>query len=240
MIKELKEEKAVLRKKNEELREDNINMHRTISQLSQSNKQLEEKSSLVTALKLIQNDISTLHIENKTSGNKLDNSINIIDRDSNSNAWIKPKHKHQSRPPTTLSLDTNKPDTSNRFEVLDSSISNASLKAAIPTTTQELDQDQDRCKTDKRGNPTLPSKKKATVKSKSSPSQPDNQSDNPPSQRPNTVDVAILGDSMIKFINPSKLRKSLKRNVMVKTFSGANVHDMKHYIKPTMEKNPIT
>ena len=137
-------------------------MHRTISQLSQSNKQLEEeKSSLVTALKLIQNDISTLHIENKTSGNKLDNSINIIDRDSNSNAWIKPKHKHQSRPPTTLSQDTNKPDTSNRFEVLDSSISNASLKAAISITTQELEnQDQDRYKTDKRGNPTLPSKKK--------------------------------------------------------------------------------
>ena len=118
-------------------------------------------------------------------------------------------------------------------------ISNASLKAAIPTTTQELEnRDQDRSKTDKRGNPTLPSKKKVTVKSKSSPSQPDNQSDNPPSQRRNTVDVAILGDSMIKFINPSKLRKSLKRNVMVKTFSGANVHDMKHYIKPTMEKNP--
>ena len=43
---------------------------------------------------------------------------------------------------------------------------------------------------------------------------------------------------MIKFINPSKLRKSLKRNVMVKTFSGANVHDMKQYIKPTMEKKP--
>ena len=240
VIKELKEEKAELRRKNEELREDNINMHRTISQLSQSNKQLEEeKSSLVTALKLIQNDISNLRIENKTSGNKLDNSINIIDRASNSNAWIKPKHKYQSRPPTTSCLDTNKPNTSNRLEVLDSSISNASLKAAIPTTTQELEnQDQDRSKTDKRGNPTLPSKKKATVKSKSSPSQPDNQSDNPPSQRHNTVDVAILGDSMIKFINPSKLRKSLKRNVMVKTFSGANVHDMKHYIKPTMEKKP--
>ena len=288
MIKELKEEKAELRRKNEELREDNINMHRTISQLSQSNKQLEEeKSSLVTALTLIHNDISNLHIENKTSGNKLDDSINIIlglqsisqdvadnvshprqldptmelmtysfvlylqhgrhdakckpsiDRDSNSNAWIKPKHKHKSWPPTTLSLDTNKPDTSNRFEVLDSSISNASLKAAIPTTAQELEnKDQDRSETDKRGKVILPiAKKKATVKSKSSPSQPDNQSDNPPSQRRNTVDVAILGDSMIKFIiYPSKLRKSLKRNVMVKTFSGANVDDMKHYIKPTMEK----
>ena len=110
VIKELKEEKVELRRKNEELRKDNINMHRTISLLSQSNKQLEEeKSSLVTALKLIQNDISNLRIENKTSDNKLDNSINIIDRDSNSNAWIKPKHKHQSRPPTTSSLDTNKP-----------------------------------------------------------------------------------------------------------------------------------
>ena len=50
------------------------------------------------------------------------------------------------------------------------------------------------------------------------------------------ADVAILGDSMIKFIKPQKLCKSLKCNVMVKTFSGANVDDVKHYIKHTTEK----
>ncbi|CAB3997380.1 Scavenger receptor cysteine-rich type 1 M130, partial [Paramuricea clavata] len=62
-------------------------------------------------------------------------------------------------------------------------------------------------------------------------------SENPPNQRRNPIDVAILGNSMIKLINPSKLRKSLKHNVMVKTFSGANVGDMQH-AKPTVEKNP--
>ena len=57
-------------------------MHRTKSKFNQSNKQLEEeKSCLVTALKLIKNDISNLHIENTTSGNKLDDSNNIIDWD---------------------------------------------------------------------------------------------------------------------------------------------------------------
>ena len=31
-------------------------------------------------------------------------STNIIEWDSNNNAWIKPKHKHQSRPPTILDI----------------------------------------------------------------------------------------------------------------------------------------
>ena len=54
-------------------------------------------------------------------------------------------------------------------------------------------------------------------------------------QKPN---VAIVGDSMLKYINPSKLRKSTKCNIQVKTFPGAKVSDMKHYIKPTLSRTP--
>jgi hypothetical protein len=51
-----------------------------------------------------------------------------------------------------------------------------------------------------------------------------------PNQIGRPVKVAIVGDSMIKYVNPSKLRKSIKQNVHVKTFPGAKVSDMHHYV----------
>ena len=53
-----------------------------------------------------------------------------------------------------------------------------------------------------------------------------------------TINVAVAGDSMLKYINPSKLSKSLKQNVHVKTFPGAKVADMEHYVKPTLAHAP--
>ncbi|CAB4009439.1 Hypothetical predicted protein [Paramuricea clavata] len=42
-----------------------------------------------------------------------------------------------------------------------------------------------------------------------------------------TINVAVAGDSMLKYINPSKLSKILKQNVHVKTFTaGAEVADI--------------
>ena len=65
-IDDLKKEKAKLCRRNKELLESNISMRQTISQLSQTNKQLEEeKSSLVTAVKIIQNDFNQLSAANK-------------------------------------------------------------------------------------------------------------------------------------------------------------------------------
>ncbi|CAB4023001.1 RNA-directed DNA polymerase from transposon BS [Paramuricea clavata] len=50
--------------------------------------------------------------------------------------------------------------------------------------------------------------------------------------------IAILGDSMIKGINSRKLQHGLKQKVIVKTFPGAHVEDMTHYVKPTLASNP--
>ena len=50
--------------------------------------------------------------------------------------------------------------------------------------------------------------------------------------------TVIIGDSMIKGIQSWKLKKSLKENVQVKTFHGASIEDMKHYIIPTKEEEP--
>ena len=43
---------------------------------------------------------------------------------------------------------------------------------------------------------------------------------------------------MLRYINPAKLRKSLKPNVNVKTFPGTKVADMHHYVKPTLAYAP--
>ena len=52
----------------------------------------------------------------------------------------------------------------------------------------------------------------------------------------NRANVVIVGDSMLKYVNPAKLRKSTKYNINVKTFPGAKVEDMKYYVKPALDK----
>ena len=50
--------------------------------------------------------------------------------------------------------------------------------------------------------------------------------------------VAILGDSMLKYVSSAHLRKNTKANVQVKTFPGGRVDDMKFYVKPTLARAP--
>ena len=48
----------------------------------------------------------------------------------------------------------------------------------------------------------------------------------------------LVGDSIIKQIQGWKLGKKVGHRVVVKSFSGATTSDMKHYLKPTLEKTP--
>ena len=50
----------------------------------------------------------------------------------------------------------------------------------------------------------------------------------------------ILGDSVVKNANGNAIVKSIKhkKHVAVKHFSGPEIEDMKHYVKPTQEKQP--
>jgi hypothetical protein len=50
--------------------------------------------------------------------------------------------------------------------------------------------------------------------------------------------VAVLGDSMIKHINPRQLQNGVKPKNAVKTFPGATIADMSHYAKPTLSTAP--
>ncbi|CAB4009061.1 Scavenger receptor cysteine-rich type 1 M130 [Paramuricea clavata] len=50
--------------------------------------------------------------------------------------------------------------------------------------------------------------------------------------------ITVLGDSMIKMIRPPKLSRSIGEKVDIKTFPGATINDMNHYIQSTMKKQP--
>ena len=56
----------------------------------------------------------------------------------------------------------------------------------------------------------------------------------PQHPRPN---VAIVGDSMLKHINPAQLRRRTGSfNIQFRTFPGAKVHNMEYYVKPTLAR----
>ena len=55
---------------------------------------------------------------------------------------------------------------------------------------------------------------------------------------PTTV---ILGDSIVKKVYGNAITKAKKhkKHVVVRHFSGAKIEDMKHYVKPIREKQPV-
>jgi hypothetical protein len=108
VIKELKEEKAELCRKNEELRESNTDMRQTILQLNQANNQLEdEKSSLMTIVKIIQHDSNQQHTEAKASSN------------------ITSGNDENVRSPPILIQNDARPETSNQFQVFDADLNSS-------------------------------------------------------------------------------------------------------------------
>ncbi|CAB4042109.1 Hypothetical predicted protein, partial [Paramuricea clavata] len=50
--------------------------------------------------------------------------------------------------------------------------------------------------------------------------------------------TVLIGDSMIKNIQGPKLGKEVGNRVVVKSFPGAISEDMRHYIKPTIDRSP--
>ena len=83
-------------------------MRHTISQMSKTN-----KSSLVTVVKIIQNDLNQLCIK-KASTNASTDLFGKISGDNDDNAWMKHNLKYQTRLPTTSPQDLDEPGTGNR------------------------------------------------------------------------------------------------------------------------------
>ena len=55
---------------------------------------------------------------------------------------------------------------------------------------------------------------------------------------PHQSNVRIIGGSILRSLNTSILRRNLKHKVSVKTFPGARLEDMEHYIKSTLSSSP--
>lgn len=76
-------------------------------------------------------------------------------------------------------------------------------------------------------------------KEASQPSSPSSQlnelSSSQPSESADRV-TAVMGDSMVKYINGKRVSKSAGGKVYVKSFPGAKVNHMSHYVIPTLEE----
>lgn len=52
------------------------------------------------------------------------------------------------------------------------------------------------------------------------------------------TNTVIVGDSILKYLNPRKLQQGINGKATIKTFPGAHIEEMFHYVKPTIEKQP--
>ncbi len=50
--------------------------------------------------------------------------------------------------------------------------------------------------------------------------------------------IAVLGDSMLKHINARRIQQGMENKVVIKTFPGAGVEEMNHYVKLTLLTTP--
>jgi hypothetical protein len=218
-IDELMNEKLDLCKTNAELCKENTTMKHTIADLNDKVKSAEEeKASLITAIKLLYKE---------KEGNEDQINVSQVEQIYSDESL---GQQHSTRDQVISNISTH-----NRFSGLnvDEHIDDAELVNALSQETQMPVRTDGK---EARKVSSMQDQIEASSKTKSKVINSDNTKQ--PNQIGRPVKVAIVGDSMIKYVNPSKLRKSIKQNVHVKTFPGAKVSDMHHYVKPTLEQAP--
>jgi hypothetical protein len=205
-INALKKEKLELRRTNNDQQERIINMSCTISDLKSTNRNLEdEKSSLLTAIRLIKSDYSKLGI--KAAVREVENEGPAT--------WKVPKQNARSKPASPQTEDSNVTsalETSNQYAIFTEANTNGQQKQ-MPTKSYGSEQSQHVRQQDP-----VVTRRTSMTKTRSR--------------------VAVLGDSMIKHINPRQLQNGVKPKIAVKTFPGATIADMSHYAKPTLSTAP--
>ena len=225
-VNDLNQEKYELAKKYDDLKEINTALSHTISDLRLKNKNLEsENASLLTALKLTQDDCTRKPTSTvKSNQQKPRWCLQANRRDKKNSDDIAKNMPTTNKPETTNFADENRynplyciPESQNEEDA--ASVSNDEAPVASKDSYQSLAPRRSR----KIGEESKIHKQNR---------QPNNGSNNV------NGPIAILGDSMIKMLKPSRLQRSIGKKTVVKTFPGASVADMKHYVKPTLEKNP--
>ena len=212
-IDELKKEKLDLFKVNAELRKENTTMKQTISEINSINKNLEnEKSSLLTAIQLIQNDCNT-----KKPGQ------NLNDKTANTNSRVPTDHESNSI--QTETSDINPEHNTKSTKVAHESLSFNLNLGSKPVHKRPRERKETETKT-----------KEGKEKESNTPALNEQIQNQPAhSKNPETI---IVGDSMVKGLRPDKISKSVKHKTQVKSFPGATVEDLTDYIKPSLKRNP--
>ena len=107
-----------------------------------------------------------------------------------------------------------------------------------PGNSRESGEQEERIVTDNEdGNANNAKENKTVPKEKDTKHDTEKEATKDAKQKHTTV---IIGDSMIKNVKPWELKHRCEKNerIYVKSFSGANVDQMKHYVKPTIEDKP--
>ena len=216
----LQEENDKLKSTNDYLTQRLNKFENAIDELTKKVKAAEdEKASLLTAIRL-------LH---------LDRNI-CLDTDDNRNAWSKVQTNNNQRNAkatsgTTKSRTTNAASGSNRFAPLtteETEIDEVEIaREAAPTRKlngQSTNQNQVSSKATYHNGTADARTEERRVQST-------------PTGR-STETVAIVGDSMIKHLNPRKLRNATNKRISIKTFPGATTNDLTYYVKPTLKTQP--
>jgi len=79
-------------------------------------------------------------------------------------------------------------------------------------------------------------KKTNQQKQSKNPAQATNSSSNHHSQ--NKTTTVIIGDSILKNIHGYKIGAKIKQRIVVKAIPGSMTKDMKHYLKPSLDRKP--
>lgn len=239
-INDLRREKAKLIEENDILRERNLNISLIMSDLNTKVKNLEqEKDSLITALKLQQQDYQ--QSLNNLNHNNMENCPNDV------NSWtkvstrdeLKSKHLSDNEKPKKY------PDNSNRYLLLTDEPPNCSKESSEETSGAATDAGKEGFN-ENRGEKVGNKSSKVTQKSnKNSKRNKLNSTSIKTTRRTNSGDTptgpqstVLIGDSIVKNIQGWNLGKEAGHRVLVKAFPGARMADMKHYIKPTLNHNP--
>lgn len=230
VVNDLKKEKLELIRENEELKEKNKNLFQSLSEVRAKVIELQdEKSSLITALKLIQRDqvplaerkrIEDLESENENLRAAARSLQEEIDKDRKRNREFVKVTKRGGNasitPQASLSYESK-----NQYEVLadseqedvNDSISETSLSTEHPEARQHQVTARELNTTSKAGKTTV-------LETEQSKDKVGSRIHKDGKSKPN---ILLIGDSMIKGINPHKLSKSSVRKL---TYPGKRAEEI--------------
>ncbi|CAB4000157.1 Hypothetical predicted protein [Paramuricea clavata] len=208
---------------------DQVNNYKCIaSDLNTKVKQLEdEQKSLITAIKIVQNDCNT----NKQSTwswnvvkNRKPNQNESTQRGQNSG-----ENSHNGLAKTDNQYSVLVDESDDEINILSQS--------RLPKNRNQSEPPRHtiRSNEDKRRNYSAPRKQQADNDRNNNNNERAQDSRTP---RVGQSRVAILGDSMLKQINARRIQQGMKHKIDVKTFPGAGIKEMNHYVKPTLLTAP--